>query len=237
MTTWCIVPLGRPHLLNSALANFSRQLESDKRLVIVRDGDGPPFIQGSVAEVFSGQYGISEALNAGLFRARAEGHAGDTIVKMDDDDWYGPEYLLRIPHGRYSAKASWWVQTESGDMWFCKPRRGLHGSTLAGPIDCPDFRHVDRFGEDTRWIADAGRNRFVELLAGHYLYKRHVGWHSWPVPTDCIPIPGMLDAVSCGTDENLALNDAPPPITSTVHPLPLLERVHRMRSAVSHATG
>lgn len=207
---WCIVPFTRERLFSNVLANFARQRYENKRLLIVRDGEGPlrtselqtELGDYQVIELCSGRRGISEALNAGLAYARERSGFGAQFAKLDDDDWYGPEYLSRIPAG-YSACGSWWVRTEEGRYWFVAPERGLHGSTLAGPLDCPDFLHVRRWGEDTLWIVKVGRQRFEQRPAGHYCYQRFGHDHAWPVPTVAIPSPAFSPVLDCGRSADL----------------------------------
>lgn len=237
---WCIVPFTREHLMGSVVANVARQTVADSRLLIVRDGEGQTRVNGSVTELYSGELGIAAALNAGLAYARVHGRHGDQFAKFDDDDWYGPRYLERVPPG-YSACGSWWVRTEEGRFWFVEPERGLHGSTLAGPLDGPEFPHVDRWGEDTRWIAAVGRERFARRPAGHYCYQRCGHDHAWPVPTAAIPSPAFPRVIDCGTEGGVLFDDDPPSGSVTVAQLPIAARVAACRAgavrALTRATG
>jgi len=84
----------RPHLLPVALACFRHQTYADRELVVVDDGEDPPADVSSlpsdvvrVVRVPSGTP-LGVKLNYGVDAAR-----GRLCMKMDDDDWYAPEYL------------------------------------------------------------------------------------------------------------------------------------------------
>ena len=82
----------RPHLLPIAIACFEHQTYEDRELIIVDDGDRFP-VQEPESESIrlvrvppGTPLGIK--LNCGIDAGR-----GQVCMKMDDDDWYAPEYL------------------------------------------------------------------------------------------------------------------------------------------------
>jgi glycosyltransferase involved in cell wall biosynthesis len=85
----------RPHLLPVALACFEHQTYPNRELVIVDDGERFPADASSLDPALSSRIvrvkpgtPLGIKLNHGADAAR-----GRLIMKMDDDDWYGPAYL------------------------------------------------------------------------------------------------------------------------------------------------
>ena len=90
----CIVATcDRPHFLAQALQNYCRQTHPNTELIVVDDG------KRSVSEICTGGTGIhfirltkkthiGTKMNIGIEAAK-----GDIIQKMDDDDYYGPDFL------------------------------------------------------------------------------------------------------------------------------------------------
>lgn len=84
----------RPSLLRIAFACYRHQTYRSRDLIVVDDGDRFPVEQGEVAEcggklirVAPGT-ALGAKLNIGISEA-----PGQLCQKMDDDDWYAPEFL------------------------------------------------------------------------------------------------------------------------------------------------
>lgn len=109
----CImVTRNRPHFVRQALRYFTRQTYAAKELIVVDDGDQ------SVESDCSGQDGVryvrldrpattGAKLNVGIELAQ-----GDLLQKLDDDDYYGPDFLAtavrHVPgKGRDSVIVAW----------------------------------------------------------------------------------------------------------------------------------
>lgn len=84
----------RPHLLPIALHCFAHQTYANRELVVVDDGlDHPADVSSLPAEAVRvvrvpAGTPLGVKLNYGVDAAR-----GRLCMKMDDDDWYAPEYL------------------------------------------------------------------------------------------------------------------------------------------------
>jgi hypothetical protein len=93
-----LLPTRRPHMVQFALRQVARQCRSEIDLVIATHGFVP---DAAEIEEFRATSGIEvtvvscdrsvpfgEVLNRAAARAR-----GDVLLKMDDDDWYGPDFV------------------------------------------------------------------------------------------------------------------------------------------------
>jgi glycosyltransferase involved in cell wall biosynthesis len=87
----------RPRLLPVALACYRQQTYPHRELIVVDDGDAHPVpvegvaaVEGQLVRVPPGTP-IGAKLNRGLAQAR-----GELCHKMDDDDWYAPDFLERM---------------------------------------------------------------------------------------------------------------------------------------------
>lgn len=87
----------RPRLLPVALACYRHQTYSNRELIVVDDGELYPADAQAVAEaggrlirVVPGTM-LGAKLNRGLEEAQ-----GEWCQKMDDDDWYAPDFLERM---------------------------------------------------------------------------------------------------------------------------------------------
>jgi glycosyltransferase involved in cell wall biosynthesis len=84
----------RPHLLPIALACFEHQTYANRELIVVDDGSESPVgsidVPGFRVQVIRLNPGtpLGVKLNHGVDAA-----SGRLCMKMDDDDWYAPEYL------------------------------------------------------------------------------------------------------------------------------------------------
>jgi glycosyltransferase involved in cell wall biosynthesis len=87
----------RPRLLSIALACYRQQTYPNRELIIVDDGAVSPVSSDAVCGVdgrlvrLPVDTPVGAKLNAGLQVAR-----GTLCHKMDDDDWYAPEFLERM---------------------------------------------------------------------------------------------------------------------------------------------
>ena len=87
----------RPGLLSVALACFRQQTYSNRELIIVDDGAAAPVSADAAADVggrllrVPADTPLGAKLNAGIQRAR-----GTLCHRMDDDDWYAPDFLERM---------------------------------------------------------------------------------------------------------------------------------------------
>ncbi len=175
-----IVPFTRPKFAENVLANFGRQTFQDKVLVIVENGRGlGTFNAGTIVRSDPDR---SSARNAGIQKVREMGIGYWAI--MEDDDWYGPDYLQEVWDARDKAdvtgKWCYQIQRPDGELYwrgvghtnsypdFIKRpvETELLAATIAGrtDIDIP-FRPEISYGEEVMW--------YMELqMVGHTLYSR-----------------------------------------------------------------
>ena len=180
MTVWIVCPNGRCGHADVVVAMFRgvRDRVRETRLVLARDGEGSDHEpEPGISVVYSGARGLSEALNTGLAHARRHGAVGDCFTKWDDDDLYTPHALDSYPAalagGAVVGRRKIWVRLPDGRLWFARTG-DLQGGTLAASLDCEDFPHVERCGEDRLWL-DAMRRAGVcevEVSAAGYCYRR-----------------------------------------------------------------
>jgi hypothetical protein len=216
MIFWCIVPLTRIQNCEFIIEQFVLQNLDNKKLIFVQDNIVSTSIVNNIINIGSGTTGISEALNAGLYFARENGSFDDWFVKWDDDDFYGPSYLQSIKIAQQiganmTGRSKLWMKTSDQKIWFINGSVGwsnscnLHGSTLAASLDCCDFTHVDRCGEDTIWVQNM-RQKGAKIWAcepkDHCYIRSGNNDHAWPIPDFAIqPITGW-EMYDCGTNND-----------------------------------
>ena len=89
-----LITRDRPDFLATALRCYAHQRYPNRELIVVDDGDEHPVSAEAVApaggRIVRAAPGtpIGTKLNLGLEQAR-----GELCQKMDDDDWYGPDYV------------------------------------------------------------------------------------------------------------------------------------------------
>lgn len=196
---WVIVPFSRPENLSFVLANFNRQSFRNKRLVLVENGRAVGAAHGLAGAgqdspaplVLMSERHQSIAKNLALREIRQLG--GGFTVTMDDDDWYGPEYLAEaVGYARtydIIGKARNFVSIE-GNLWLCSRERALReqswvtGGTIACWAErCPAYP-LERSGEDVVFCNLAKRMGLSVFATSihHYLYRRRDSeQHAWGI--------------------------------------------------------
>lgn len=197
---WVIVPFSRPENLEQVLANFQRQKFPFKRLVLVENGRA----QGAARElannwrskssllVLTSEPHQSVAKNTALAEIKKRG--GGFCVTMDDDDWYGPQYLTEacgyaktydiIGKNRH-------FMSVDGNLWLCgrehanRPTAWLTGGTIACWAEtAPEYPMGIGWGEDAifcQYALKRGMTVFGTDLY-HYLYRRESKQdHAWRI--------------------------------------------------------
>ena len=201
---WVIVPFSRPENLNLVLSNFNRQTFPKKKLVLVENGRAVGAAHGigigsdsrhsPAPLVLTSERHQSIAKNTALKEIRQRG-GGFTVV-MDDDDWYGPEFV---------AEAAGYARTYDiigkvrhftsvdGHLWLCareralRPARTLAGSTIACWAErCPDYP-MDKVGEEAA-LCNRAERMGMSIFATdiyHYVCRRSSGGrHTWPITNE-----------------------------------------------------
>lgn len=197
---WVVVPFSRPENASRVLENFVRQRFPFKKLVVVANGRalGDPrsgLLERAGALMLTSDPHQSTAKNIALSEVRKRG-GGFTAV-MDDDDWYGPQYLTEacgyaktcdvVGKGRHFVSVD-------GNLWLCsREQRNSDGDDwiTGGTIACwaeaaPEYALV-KWGEDATFcraaITRGMRVRKTDLY--HYLYRRDGATdHAWPATAE-----------------------------------------------------
>lgn len=190
-----IVPFSRPDRLPAVLDNFKRQHHADKRLIVVENGRalGACKHAGVAPDVLlTSDAHQAHAKNEGLAWIRKNG--GGYFATMDDDDYYGPDYLTEVEahrkNGTVVGKLDQFVSM--GDKLLLlqgqveedgQPIQSLNGPTICAQAeDSVDFPADKPWGEDGDWLEKMRRKgaTFWATSPYHYCYRRHP--HStWPV--------------------------------------------------------
>lgn len=177
----CLLVTRRPARMLEALDNFRRQAHPDCELIVVLHGHKRP-----AGEVSAGSrrvvvleaptsMSLGDCLNLAASHAR-----GVYWAKMDDDDYYAPEYLMRLhalletTDAEVTGMPLVFTRFESDDAVFCDLsrlafaarvgdgwRRGeICGATLGGTTDLLrriSFGSDRRHGVDSQFLDDCSR--------------------------------------------------------------------------------
>ncbi|KLU10381.1 glycosyltransferase [Kocuria sp. SM24M-10] len=199
-----LLSTNRPHQLGHALGRVAAQVGVDPELVLVCHGFDP--VAHGVAELVAAS-GLStvRVLEAGddsslgeCLNLAVRASNGEVLAKMDDDDWYGPHYLLDQLHAlRYSGadlvgKQAHYMYVASQDATLLRFAEREHRFTdfVMGPTITGHRAVFERIpferrttGEDSAFLAAA-------VDAGHRIYSgdrfnfrqyRGTGHHTWDV--------------------------------------------------------
>jgi GT2 family glycosyltransferase len=191
----------RPELLERALHQVARQRGADLELVLAAHGFSPDAdvlrrfaeTSGAVLQVVEGpsSYTFGRLLNAAAERA-----TGDVLLKMDDDDWYGPDFVTDLLLARDYSGAD--VVGCPPEFMFVEPLwvtvRRRDATEQYRPVVAGGTMMVSReaFGavggfRDTHKYVDANLFRAVRAAGGsiyrshglNYLLRRRSGGHTW----------------------------------------------------------
>lgn len=89
-----IVPFSRPRFFNNVIQNFKSQNYKNKKLIVVENGEGINCFKDIDCIRLSSECHHAHAKNEAISWLKK--HNGGWWVTMDDDDYYGPEYLTEI---------------------------------------------------------------------------------------------------------------------------------------------
>jgi len=196
---WVIVPFSRPENIEHVLANFLRQKFANKKLVLVENGRArgagrdlaDKWRASSSLLVLTSESHQSAAKNTGLAEIKKRG--GGFCVTMDDDDWYGPQYLTEACGYAKTydviGKNRHFVSMD-GSLWLCarehanRPAAWLTGGTIACWAESAPEYPTASWGEDAMFCQRAlkqGMTLFGTDLY-HYLYRRSSNaHHAWRI--------------------------------------------------------
>lgn len=199
-----LLSTNRPENLGQAMDSVAAQRGVDPQLVVVCHGFDPSAfrvqelaqergIRDVVIVRAPSEWTLGTCLNAGV-----EASSGEVIAKMDDDDWYGPEYLadqlamLRVTQADVVGKQASYLYVESNDATLLRFAEREHRWTdfVQGPtlmahrevFQAHPFR--DRTtGEDTGFLQDVvdGGGRVYATDRFNFRQFRGGHGHTWNV--------------------------------------------------------
>jgi glycosyltransferase involved in cell wall biosynthesis len=191
----------RPDLVAHALRQVGRQRGAEAELVLATHGfeADPAVVRAFTADtgIPVRTFGAPAAESFGrLLNAAAARADGDVLLKMDDDDWYGPDFVSDLLLARDYTGAD--VVGCPPELMFVEPlwvtvrrrdateqyRPVVAGGTMMVSRDA--FGAVGGF-RDTRKYVDANLFRAVRAAGGtiyrshglNYLLRRQAGGHTW----------------------------------------------------------
>jgi len=193
---YIVVPFSRPRMLSNVMENYHRQRFEKRHLVFIENGaaEGACKAAGIVPDLC-----LSCAHDVGLARqtgVEAVRERGGYVVFMDDDDYYGPDYVTEIAEharrGQITAKANYFVQSHHAGLRLFEWKQEnafvdqVHGATMSFWADeAEDFMTGARWGEDIGWqrlMVAAGKTIYSASRHHYMCIRRSVGHkHSWPV--------------------------------------------------------
>ncbi|MEH7502249.1 glycosyltransferase [Neobacillus drentensis] len=190
-----VVCTNRQGFVPKIIENFQRQTLIEKELIIIVnstvmevDGVGYPILQ------FPEEVSLGACLNKGVCLAKY-----DFVTKMDDDDYYGPDYLKEVYEALVQTKAdvvgksSFYIYfKKNNDLCLYNPNREsrwivnngpykspyfLSGATLAFKkiiFDQVSFPEVN-VGEDSGFqrLCYEGGLKMFSISKDHYAYLRY----------------------------------------------------------------
>lgn len=118
-----LITRDRPQLLAVSLDCYDRQTHPDRELVVVDDGDRFPVNERAVNAVggrlirVPPDTPLGTKLNIGV-----DASTGSIIQRMDDDDWYGPDYIRTFLDRRAEIEADRWRPS----LLLCAPFTFFH---------------------------------------------------------------------------------------------------------------
>lgn len=198
----------RPHQLDNALAQVARQQGVDLELVVAAHGFRPDVGQvraqlpGRTVDVVSLP---ADALFGDVLNAGVNASSGEIVVKMDDDDFYGPHFLLDLLLAREYSGAdivgtpAEFVYLEDLDRTVRRhgTRRDASerfaGLVAGGTISVPrevlaavgGFQPVRRFVDHQ--LLHAARAAGATVYRTHglgFMLRRSSGGHTWQAGDD-----------------------------------------------------
>jgi glycosyltransferase involved in cell wall biosynthesis len=199
-----VMPTRRPDQLEHALTQVRHQRASNVQLVLATHGfePDPDLIRTWADEVDLVVRPQPASANLGeVLRAGTQSAEGDVIVKLDDDDWYGPDFLTdllwaREVSGAEVVGASYeFIYLEADNATVRRNLRTEHVERYVAGGTIMVGREVLRavggwrsttVGEDSQLFADV-RDAGGRVYRGHgfnYVHLRAAQGHTWVAPDD-----------------------------------------------------
>ncbi|MDF1604955.1 glycosyltransferase family A protein [Nocardioides sp. YIM 152315] len=188
----------RPHLLGHALRQVAKQRGADVEVVVAAHGfdADPDLVRAHVGDrfvlrTFDESTFFGDVLNGGVDAA-----SGDLVLKIDDDDWYGPDFVADLLLARHYSGAE--VVGTTVEYAYLAPinrtiRRRDDSERIAqfvagGSImtDRASLTAAGRFRRVRRYVdaqlLDAARQQGQSIYRSHglgYMLRRTAAGHTW----------------------------------------------------------
>ncbi len=202
----------RPERLDFALSQVARQRGVDVQLVVAAHGFAPDHTAVQAATDLDtvvldlpADLPFGEVLNAALAAS-----SGDLVAKMDDDDWYSPDFLLDLVLARHYSGAD--VVGMPADYVFLEEQAATvrrrseserFGSFVAGGtlllergflVSLGGFRSVHRYVDAQLLAATSAAGGSVYRTHGlGYVLRRAASGHTWDVGSEYFLDESTLD--------------------------------------------
>lgn len=204
----------RPEMLEHALAQVARQRGVDLELVLAPHGfdPGPVALPGVPLTVLPQP---ADAVFGDVLQAAALAASGEVVLKMDDDDWYGPEVVADLLRARaYSGAqlvgmpAEMHYLTEQ-DVTVRRGHTSEHfASFVAGGTMMVDrsllmevggFRPVRKYVDAQLLAAVAAAGGATYRTHGlGYVLRRNPAGHTWQADLDYLLDPARVAEIRPG---------------------------------------
>jgi len=159
-TIYAIVPFSKPQFIENVKKNFTQQKYSDKKLIIVENGDGLGTCKKHGFEpdvLLTSDSHQSWARNEAI--QWVKNHGGGICANFDDDDYYGPSYLSELNDNKDKAniigKYDFFIKTLKGFLRLFEgvcsnsPTELMHGATIAlRAEEALEYKDTGKWGED-----------------------------------------------------------------------------------------
>lgn len=204
----------RPHQLDFALRQLARQRDADFELVLATHGWEAD--EARVREALPGRDVVlvprsQDTFFGDVLNAAYEAASGDVLLKVDDDDWYGPHAVVDLLLARRYSGAdvvgmpSEFVHLAELDITTRRNHpteifnRFVAGGTIMADRDVVrsvgGFRPVRRFvdAQLLSGIEAAGGRIYRTHGLGYVLRRLASGQHTWQVEADSFRKEGIVD--------------------------------------------
>jgi hypothetical protein len=206
--------------LQNVLDNFKRQDFSNKKLVIIENGNAVGTCKKHGVEpdllLTSGNHQAT-AKNAGIEAIRERG--GGFWATYDDDDYYGPHYLSEMvgysDKAEIIGKGDFFVRMAGGTLRFfggiaCEEyTRFVHGPTICSWTELPcEFPNTGDIGEDCALVKNMVEEggRIWAASKHHFIFHRYpsADHHTWKISDNT-----LTESLMCGMYETMVRDYGP----------------------------
>lgn len=227
-TCTIVLATKRPGQLEFALRQVARQTGAEVELVVAAHGFAPDksWVQERVGHPASVLAISSETYFGDVLNAGVRASSGDLIVKMDDDDWYGPDFITDLMLARHYSGAditgttAEFVYLEALDRTIRRNDRSERNAKfVAGGTIMVErgylaalggFRPVRRFVDAQLLAATAALGGSVYRTHGlGYVLRRSAEGHTWDADDDYFLDPARLDQQWAGFSPSHLLTHDP----------------------------